>query len=1435
MSFPQQSALDGFNSATVLADAISKWDDVLSSTQEDDRPHVQVKVGNTTLNWLLDSGSQVSLIRHSVLKLITRSLTVKVEKSDKTLTGAGEKPLPATFSVILPLEVNAEKFPWKIYVSNVLSSPAIFGYDLIKRLNIVYNPRNLRVIDKAESMISTCKTIKIPPFCICVTEVTLQPSLHEHHTTFVIESVAEGKGYIPPSIIALPAYGKNIEVPICNNSSTELCIAARSIVATGTPPWKAAPLPTLVEAVCQNHPQARSLKTPPLSTEKRKLLENIDIGPVSEPMKQKFKQLLIEKHACFSAHRHDLGLYPKTSHDIQLLDKNQVPIFQKQYKPAECFREKLLEEIDSLYKHGIIEHAITKWSSPLFCVVKKSGACRIVADLRKLNSVCAEHKISGPSCEDMIEVVGRQGAQWYSLADIKNAYWQINLDPKYRDLTAFYVFGRGQFRWTRVPQGLASSPAIFAAIVNCVIRDCGNTHAYLDDLLTTSRSEVEHFSHLEKLFDALIENHMKLGPDKCHFFKTEVNYLGFVLSREGVIPAIDKTKVIREYPPPSTRKQILQFCGLGNYYRKWIKNFSLLSQQMTALCKKNSGWTGGELPPTALAAFRQLQYCLTHAPILRFADYDEPFHLSVDASTGTWSEKKPITLGGLGAVLTQFNKNTGQEQVIAYASRGLLKHEASYPPILLEALACKFGCKTFDHILRGRRFFLYTDHKPLTKLSMANERTLNRLAELKLEYDYVCVYKPGTENTLADWCSRAASEANVNVITTSNVDYPSIFGLTVTDLETLQTNDDLCAGVLRYLKLRQLPNDRTLAQEILNVARKSFIHHNGLLFHTTAPADEEKRLRALLFAPRVLHREYLRLSHDSPLGGHRGLAKTLARLQEYCFWPTQRNDCAKWIWSCDICQKCRPVVKPVKSPIIPITQSKGFNRRIHTDIFGPLALSEEYKYVLIIVDSFTKYAIFEPLRNKEAGSVSMGLYRRWYTKFGAADVVISDRGGEFLSEVTAQMLILMGSTHRQTTSYHPQSNSTSENLCKVTKMYLMSLCDHQVSGWESYLPALEMCYNSSEHSQTRVAPFKSVFGYRPVWFEPRDWNQCESILYSENEGVDIARKIAFAQQVARDNNIRFRTAFERCYNKDKVMPQFKENQLFLLHDPFSGLRRYKRKPTPKLVSPWTGPWRASKVNTSNKTLVLLMPGRRPAAQRVSFDRVKLYNEREHGPESLYEMIEDDVTPSIERPTTRSAKSKEKNFHLNELSGTESENDDPEYAEGDEPMTPSSRPIHDNTESSTQVNDDAISPSRPAEQNVLGRQDLQNAENAQFIPENNSRASEPALSPLLQAETAPSSPSTPAQGDGGNKDPVVTATPPGVQEGQEEQSGPSKPLSPWQQLSRAAAYLSPQKWNTRSSRSRGPAPGIDPAFKHKNPRKDKGIKRGPRKKTDEPAP
>jgi len=533
--------------------------------------------------------------------------------------------------------------------------------------------------------------------------------------------------------------------------------------------------------------------------------------------------------------------------------------------------------------------------------------------------------------------IGRANSTIFSTLDLTSGFWQMPLHPDDAYKTAFIIPGKGQFKWITSPMGLLGCHASFQRIMEKFMRGIPNVIVYIDDLLIHSKNHEDHLVYLEQVLQRLQENHMKLNIEKCFFGNTEVSYLGFVLTPEGIKPGRDKLRAIKAAQPPTDMKAVRSFIELCNFFRTHIKNFATVSALLTKLTRKDSSYNGGPLPKEALNTFIELKKRLMTNPVVAYPRSDRKYVLFTDASTGT-----DKIVGGFGAILTQVDEK-GQYHVIAYGSRQLRDHELNCSPYLSEMAAANWGMEYFDNYLRGKAFLLYKDHKPLEKLSHLHTKTMIQLQENMLTYDFQIQYKKGAPLP-ADFLSRDVVKGLNDVVNSIDPFGP--------DLQELQKSDKKLIKINVFQKEGKWPLNTTKAEIklLLPLTNSLFLDSKAVRIRLT----DENYPRTALWLSKIYRKRAICEVHGTILSGHDALKKTYLRLTNAYFWPNMKKDIQAHMDSCLQCQvRKKSNLKP--TPLQPLPTVDQPNQHIHIDLFGPLKTSSEgNKMVLVMTDAFTK-------------------------------------------------------------------------------------------------------------------------------------------------------------------------------------------------------------------------------------------------------------------------------------------------------------------------------------------------------------------------------------------------------------------------------------------------------------------------------------------------
>lgn len=486
-------------------------------------------------------------------------------------------------------------------------------------------------------------------------------------------------------------------------------------------------------------------------------LKNLRLNHCNQEEYDAIRKLCYEYRDIFHSEKNPLTFTNAIKHKIKLTD--ETPIFTKTYRYPQIHKEEVNSQISKMLDSNIIQHSDSPWSSPIWIVPKKMDASgktkwRMVVDYRKLNEKTIDDKYPLPNITDILDKLGK--CNYFTTLDLANGFHQIEMETEDIQKTAFST-ENGHYEFKRMPFGLKNAPSTFQRVMNNILRGYQNEicSVYLDDIIIFSTSLQEHIDRLRKIFQRLREANFKIQLDKSEFLKQNVNYLGHVITPKGVEPDPNKIKAVKEFPIPNTPKEIKSFLGLAGYYRKFIKDFAKISKPLTSCLKKDAKIIH---TPEFLNSFNHLKNLLINAPILQFPDFTKPFVLTTDSSNYAF-----------GAVLSQ--GTPPNDKPVAYISRTLNAHECNHSVVEKELGCIVWSCKMFRPYLFGRKFYIYTDHRPLVWLFNMKEPNSKLVRwRLKLEeYNYEIIYKKGKQNVNADSLSRIKINA---IETESTINQP---------------------------------------------------------------------------------------------------------------------------------------------------------------------------------------------------------------------------------------------------------------------------------------------------------------------------------------------------------------------------------------------------------------------------------------------------------------------------------------------------------------------------------------------------------------------------------------------------------------------------------------------------------------------------------------
>lgn len=833
-----------------------------------------------------------------------------------------------------------------------------------------------------------------------------------------------------------------------------------------------------------------------------KLLEELDLSHLSRTEKQHIQQICTKFADIFCLEKDNLTVTNIYSPVIKI-NKEAQPIYCKPYKLPQKQQAEVEAQIQNMVDNHIIEKATSAWNSPILLVPKKSSGdsrkWRLVIDYRKLNKVIEDDKFPLPNIEDIIDTLA--GAQYFSHLDLSQGYYQCSLRPEDRPVTAFST-PSGQYQMTRLPMGLKISPSTFSRLMTIAMSGLDMTKClvYLDDIIVFGKTIEEHNKNLIAVFEKLRSVNLKLNPKKCNFFKTELLYLGHLISAEGVKPDPAKVEAVKNWPRPQNADEAKRFVAFANYYRKHIRNFASLCYPLNYLTRKNVPFVWDN---ECEKAFNTLREVFLKPPVLDFPDFSQSntFNLHTDASGYA-----------IGAVLS--NKNG---RPIAYASKMLNNAERNYPTIEKELLAIVWGIRHFRPYLYGRKFDVYTDHRPLMYLFSLTDPS-SRLTKFRLaleEYDFEVIYKRGAENVIADALSRISSQdlkgitEKVNLVTTrsktrstnnetsaqneSRIDHPTT--TETSHIEVVidpQCNDiKLTPELITIPIFKNMSHLRGIMEKLKEFCEKSkkaclIIRKNNNHAHDLIVNIKSLKMRnipkILILGEKIkeiLNKEdkqmILNDYHILPTAGHAGIKRTLKTIKQKYFWKGMHKDITDFVKSCLKCQKYKATNKERTPSIVTTTADTAFEK-IFMDLVGPLIPSEGHEYILTTQCELTKFVTATPIKDKSTETVAKAFVNSVILKYGVPNRIASDRGTEFMSELFAELAKLLEIKKLNSTAYHHEAIGALENTHKVLGNFLRIQCSNKIFNWSDWVPYYEFAFNNTVHSSTNYTPFYLLYG-----------------------------------------------------------------------------------------------------------------------------------------------------------------------------------------------------------------------------------------------------------------------------------------------------------------------------------------------------------------------
>lgn len=763
----------------------------------------------------------------------------------------------------------------------------------------------------------------------------------------------------------------------------------------------------------------------------------------------------------------------------------------------------------------------------------------------------------------------------------------------------------------------------------------------------------EALARLEVIFQRLREAKLKLKPKKCHLLKRSVQYLGHVVSADGVTTDPEKIEAVKKWKCPETVTEVRSFLGLASYYRRFIQGFSDIARPLHRLTEKSREfeWTND-----CDKAFAELKERLISAPILSYPLPECDFILDTDASGYA-----------LGAVLSQIQD--GREKVIAYASRSLTKPEKNYCVTRRELLAVIFALKHFKPYVYGRAITLRTDHGALRWLTNFKdpEGQLARWLETISQYNITLIHRPGRQHGNADGLSRKCQqcgneqqECQIGDQTTKETgehvtpamekvqqqhittglesgkettgeklefrptmkgNNPEVKEVNCNQIRLVTFDTEITKEEIRKAQL----SDPTLGKLVTMVENeeqrpewkeisgfssefkmywsqwKQLVVKEGILCRRWE-SNDGKQVNYKVVLPKKFRQTVLSELHGARTAGHLGIRKTKEKVQDRYCWVGLSKDVRAFIRKCCMCTR-RKSSKQKRSPLQQYLVGAPMER-IAMDVIGPLPTSERgNNYILVVGDYFTKWVEAYPLPNQTAEVVARKVVEEFICRFGVPKEVHSDQGRNFESRVMAEVCKLLGIQKTRTTPYNPKSDGFVERFNKTLMTMVATLVDPLRSqrDWDEQITYAMFAYRSAVQESTQNTPNMMMLGRNVELPVDVMFGKPDGEIFSEESDYaeELRDRLFIAHERARSCLKSAAEHQKKNYNRKTEDCKINEGMHVWLHNPAG-----KKGKSPKLSLPWEGPYKV--VERLTDVVFRIKKGRYGSFVVVHADRLKPY-------------------------------------------------------------------------------------------------------------------------------------------------------------------------------------------------------------------------------------
>ena len=852
---------------------------------------------------------------------------------------------------------------------------------------------------------------------------------------------------------------------------------------------------------------------------------------------------------------------------IVLIGDSVRPVKQRERRVSPAEVEAATQWVKDEVAAGRMEPSTSEWAAQLVIVPKRNdkgevSGWRICGDYRNLNAVTKADAEPLPLMQMVFDQL--KGMQYFSKLDLLKGFNQIPVEPKSREPMAVST-PVGLYQPTVMPFGVKNAPGSFQREMRRVLNGKLNrgVFVFIDDIIIYSRTEDEHLVLIDWVLGRLEAEGYYANPAKCEFLRSQVSFLGHMVSREGLSMQQHKVAAVHNWPVLKSVRDVRAFLGLAGFYRRFVRNFASIAQPLTDLTKiaDRQWWEWGAAEQRA---FDTLKRALTSAPVLAHPDPQRQWTVQTDASGYA-----------LGAVLSQ-QQDDGTMRPVAYWSHKLSSAARNYSASERELMAIVEAARHWRQYLHGspHPILLKSDHQPLVYLNTKEQLgcRLNRWMEELCDLTFEIGYVKGKDNAAADALSRRSdleekgeAEAKPPVLQVKLMALPQVTAVDperrwqlrrLADTPTTSSapvsrwrvegswmsppSQSLAAATRAAVKSSEDATVQSSEDAPRLTQRESRLEVESLLGDARVAATHDPQYQLLLkgeekhdgllrrdglvysrsgsvYIPnnRRLRTRLLELAHDAV--GHFGRARTIERLGRHCVWVGLTKEVEDYCRSCAVCAANKisnelpaGLLKPLPIPESP-WDSVGI------DFVGPLPMSKEgHDYILVLIDRFTKMVKLRACNTSITGIQTGRLLVEMMLDLGKVpSSIVSDRDVRFTGAAWGQLWGALKTDLKMSTAYHPQTDGQTERMNRTMQTVLRSYAEKR-EDWEQWLPFVAAAYNSTQQESTKRTPFELNYADPARVIDPLKWALAEKKPGERGVSVEAERTLEEMRMIWRE-------------------------------------------------------------------------------------------------------------------------------------------------------------------------------------------------------------------------------------------------------------------------------------------------------------------------------